>query len=238
MNDASAEWTHVEPLLDEAMQSLDDADRTAILLQFFEHKSLREVGQVLGASEDAAQKRVNRAVERLRDFFSKRKVTVGASGLAALVSANAIQAAPAALAGTVATGAVVASTSLATSAAVAITKTIAMTTIGKTTIAAVLAVAVVGGLHQARQNAKLRQQVQTLEEQQKQGAVLSDQLQEVQRDRDRATNALAALAAENVALKKHPTDVLKLRGEVGRLRQRAPASAPAVRSAKPSPIQD
>ena len=94
MNDTAAEWTHIEPLLDEAMHSLDETDRTAILLRYFENKSLREVGEALGASEDAAQKRVSRAVERLRELFSKRKVTVGASGLAALVSANAIQAAP------------------------------------------------------------------------------------------------------------------------------------------------
>ena len=112
MNDPAAEWTHIEPLLDEAMDSLDAADRTAILLRFFENKSLREVGEALGASEDAAQKRVSRAVERLREYLGKRKVAVGASGLVALLSANAIQAAPAGLAGTIATGAVVASTAV------------------------------------------------------------------------------------------------------------------------------
>ena len=44
-------------------------------------------------------------------------------------------------------------------------------------------------------------------------------MQALQRERDRATNALAALAAENAALKTNPTDVLRLRGEVGRLRR-------------------
>src|SRR6266542_2138621 len=103
MNATAADWTHIEPLLDEAMHALDDTDRAAVLLRYFENKSLREVGRTFGTSEDAAQKRVSRAVERLREFFAKRGVTVGASGLAGFISANAVQAAPAALAVTITT---------------------------------------------------------------------------------------------------------------------------------------
>jgi len=219
MNDTSPGWTHIEPLLDEAMQSLDAPDRTAILLRYFENKSLREVGEALGASEDAAQKRVQRAVERLREFFLQRKVTVGAGGLAALVSANAIQAAPSGLAAAVAAGAAMASTPISTSAAVAITKTIAMTTLQKSLITAMLAVAVGAGLYEAREASHLREQVQTLKKQQEQQAALGHQARELRRERDRATNALAALAGEDAARKKGPNEVLKLRGEVGRLRQ-------------------
>ncbi len=220
MNDPAAEWSHIEPLLDEAMDSLDAADRTAILLRFFENKSLREVGEALGASEDAAQKRVSRAVERLREYLGKRKVAVGASGLVALLSANAIQAAPAGLAGTIATGAVVASTAVSTTTtAIAITKSIAMTTLTKTIIIAAAAGAIAVCGYQARQVSSLRAQVRLLEQQGQQNSGLSNLLRELQRDRDRATNALAALTAENAALKKNPNDVLRLRGEVGRLRQ-------------------
>jgi len=220
MNDpAAAEWTHVEPLLDEAMDSLDAADRTAILLRYFENKSLREVGEALGASEDAAQKRVSRAVERLREYFGKRKVAVGTSGLVALLSANAVQAAPTGLAGTVATGAVVASAADSVTTAIAITKTIAMTTIQKTIIAAAAVGAIALGVYQAHQVSNLRAQVQSLEQQAQQDRELSNEMRELQREHDRATNALAALTAENAALKKNPSDVLRLRGEVGRLRQ-------------------
>src|ERR1044071_5490184 len=94
MNATAADWTHIEPLLDEAMHALDDTARAAVLLRYFENKSLREVGETLGASENAAQKRLGRAVERLRQFFAKRGVTVGASGLVVVISANAVQAAP------------------------------------------------------------------------------------------------------------------------------------------------
>src|SRR4051812_16881832 len=93
MNANAADWTQIEPLLDEAMQALDQTDRTAVLLRFFENKSLREVGQTLGTTDDTARKRVNRAIERLREFFGKRGVTIGGSGLVVVISANAVQAA-------------------------------------------------------------------------------------------------------------------------------------------------
>jgi hypothetical protein len=60
--------------------------------------------------------------------------------------------------------------------------------------------------------------VRELERQQAQQAALGNQLQELEHERDRATNALAALAAENAAQKKSPNELLRLRGEVGRLR--------------------
>src|SRR5882757_8196320 len=62
MNATDADWTHIAPLLDEAMHALDDTDRAAVLLRYFENKSLREVGATLGTSDDAAQKRSNACV--------------------------------------------------------------------------------------------------------------------------------------------------------------------------------
>src|SRR5437867_5690895 len=113
-------WADIEPILDEAMHELDDTDRAAVLLRYFENKSLREVGQTLGTSDDAAQKRVSRAVERLREFFAKRGVTVGASGLVVAITANAVQAAPVGLAVTISTAAALAGATIATTATKAI----------------------------------------------------------------------------------------------------------------------
>lgn len=73
MNANTADWNQIEPLLDEAVAALDDTDRAAILLRYFENKSLREVGVALGTSDDAAQKRVSRAVEKLREFSPGKK---------------------------------------------------------------------------------------------------------------------------------------------------------------------
>src|SRR6185369_2142658 len=60
------------PLLDEALLSLREKDRTALLLRFYEGKSLRELGATLGVSEDAAQKRVAGALHSLAQFFQRR----------------------------------------------------------------------------------------------------------------------------------------------------------------------
>jgi RNA polymerase sigma factor (sigma-70 family) len=209
MNATASDWTHVEPFLDEAMHTLDDTDRTAVLLRYFENKSLREVGQALGTSEDTAQKRVSRAVERLREFFSKRNVTVGTSGLAVLISANAVHAAPVGLAATISSAAVLAGTAVSTSTIITATKTIAMTTIQKTLITAALAVVAGAGIYEAHQASNLRNQVQDQVQ----------NLQQLQRERDNATNRLASLADELARVKKNPSEVLKLRGEVGALRQ-------------------
>ena len=221
-NPMEADWTHVEPLLDEAMHALDDTDRAAVLLRYFENKSLREVGETLGTSEDAAQKRVSRAVEHLREYFTKRGVTVGAGGFAVVISTNAVQAAPAGLAATVSSAAVLAGTTVAATTTATITKAIAMTTLQKTLIIATITVTVGTGFYEARQASTLRDQVQISQEQiqalQQQQTPLTEQIRELQRQRDDATNLLAMLWQENEQLRQNTAELLKLRGEAARLR--------------------
>jgi RNA polymerase sigma factor (sigma-70 family) len=96
-------WNQMSPLLDEALATLGEKDRQAVLLRFFENKSLAEVGNSLGAGEDTARKRVSRALEKLRKFFSKRDVVSTTATIAEKISANSIQAAPVALAKSVTT---------------------------------------------------------------------------------------------------------------------------------------
>lgn len=92
---------HVEallPLLDEALLALREKDRLALITRFIEDRPLREVGALLGVDEDAARKRVSRALERLAAFFRQRGFALpGTAGLAALFSSGS-QAAPAAVA--------------------------------------------------------------------------------------------------------------------------------------------
>jgi RNA polymerase sigma factor (sigma-70 family) len=94
-------WQQIAPLLDDALARLGQKDHDALVLRFFENKSLGEVGLAIGASEDTARMRVNRALEKLRKFFFKRGVCSTAETIAGTISANSIQAAPAALAKTV-----------------------------------------------------------------------------------------------------------------------------------------
>ena len=91
-------WTQVAPLLDSAMGQLGQKDHDAVVLRFFEGRSLGEVGLALGASEDAAKKRVSRALEKLQKFFTKRGISSTTAILAGAISANAVPAAPVGLA--------------------------------------------------------------------------------------------------------------------------------------------
>src|ERR1035437_9549925 len=97
--DVSA-WNQLAPMLDEAVSRLAKKDRDAVMLRFFKDKSLREVAAALRVNEAAAQRRVHRAVEKLRGFFTKRGVVLPAAVLTTAISANSVQAAPAVLAKT------------------------------------------------------------------------------------------------------------------------------------------
>ena len=94
----SEAWMQIAPLLDAAMARLNEADRHAVVLRFFDGKSIREVGAALGANEDAAKKRVSRALEKLHRYFSRRGVSSTTAIIAGAISANSVQAAPVALA--------------------------------------------------------------------------------------------------------------------------------------------
>lgn len=92
----------ITPLLNDALEELPERDRAAILLRFFQSKSMEEVGRTLGTSEDAAKMRLSRAVEKLRLIFRKRGVTVSAAALTGVLVAQSVQAAPAGFASSVA----------------------------------------------------------------------------------------------------------------------------------------
>jgi uncharacterized protein (TIGR03435 family) len=95
-------WPQFAPLLDEAVAQLTEADRDAIVLRFYEQKPLNEVGQILGIDPDTAQKRVSRALEKLRKFFARRGVNSTTAAIAEGISLHSVHAAPAALAKTAA----------------------------------------------------------------------------------------------------------------------------------------
>jgi RNA polymerase sigma factor (sigma-70 family) len=220
-----AHWKEIAPHLDSALGELDETDRDALMLRYFERKSAHEMAQILGVSDEAAQKRVSRAAERLRGELARRGVTAGAAGLFAVISANAVQAAPATLAGAISTAAASAGAAIHSSTAIAATKTIAMTTLQKTLAAAALLAAVGTTLFQAHENLKMRREVQSVQQAQ---ASLAAQVAQVRQERDEATNRLAA-AREQIAQMKtaqNSNELLRLRGNVGSLRQQL-ASAQA-----------
>lgn len=200
-------WKQLAPALDDAMGALREADRNAVLLRYFENKPLAEVGTALGVSEDAARVRINRAIDKLRQLLAKKGVTLGATAITGAVAANAVQAVPAALALSITTAAItgtVTTTLLSTTPmnwiilkAIAVSLAAALTA---GTITYVVAHREVTQLQVA--NDSLKQQVNTLGQQ-----------------RDEATASIAGLRGEIEQIKQDKSELLKLRGEVGGLRQ-------------------
>jgi RNA polymerase sigma factor (sigma-70 family) len=93
-----AAWEQIAPLLDAAMGRLGETDRNAVVLHFFEKKTVREVAATLQLTEAAAHKRVHRALEKLRQFFLQRGVDSSTAAIGETISAHSVQAAPTALA--------------------------------------------------------------------------------------------------------------------------------------------
>ena len=109
--EGDAAWDRIAPVLDEALLGLGNRDRDAIALRFFEQKTFREIAEKVGTSEDNAQKRVSRAIGKLRAGFARRGVVVPSALVASAITTRAVHAAPGHL--------VVSVTSAATSGAAA-----------------------------------------------------------------------------------------------------------------------
>jgi RNA polymerase sigma factor (sigma-70 family) len=209
---SDAHWDDISPYLDEALGELGDSDRDALLLRYFKNHDLRTIGARLGISEDAAQKRVSRAIERLREFFAKRGIAVAAGGLAVVISANAVQAAPAGL------GASILMISTAGTAAGGITtlnllRILAMTKLKSGIITAIVAAGIaIPVVIQHRMQTKLNAANEQLRQQIEQNNQLAAENENLSK---RATAEVAPTAGNN----DPSPELLKLRGEVGRLRQ-------------------
>lgn len=106
LNEPDETWTEIAPLLDAAMARLNATDRHAVVLRYFDGKSMREVGEALGATEDAVKKRLGRALEKLQRFFAKRGALSTTAIIAGSISSNSVQAAPPALANSVTAAAI------------------------------------------------------------------------------------------------------------------------------------
>ena len=130
------DWDRVRPLLDAAISSLGDKDRDAVLLRFFQNQDFRRVGTALGLSDDAAQKRVSRALEKLRRLLGRQGINTTGVALSAAISAHTVQSAPAALIPALTKGAIAAAAAPVTT--LAVTKVVAMITLQKAIAQAVL----------------------------------------------------------------------------------------------------
>jgi RNA polymerase sigma factor (sigma-70 family) len=109
----STAWEDVAPLLDTALAGLGRREREAVLLKYVDGKSNQDVAALIGISEEAARKRVSRAVERMRDYFHSKGVALSIAALTTFLASRSVEAAPQALAASVTGGANIAAASAA-----------------------------------------------------------------------------------------------------------------------------
>ena len=145
-------WRRIAPDLDEGLKRLGNDERNAVLLRFFEDKNHQQVGTALGVSEEAAKKRVNRALDKLRVFFAKRGFSVSAAVLATTLAAQGAQVVPTALVASVTSAALAGAGASATALPALVQGTLAAWRVAKLKFAGVLsgvgvvAVLVVNGI--------------------------------------------------------------------------------------------
>jgi len=198
-------------VLDRVMVELSEPDRDAILMRYFEKRPLGEIGERLGLSEDAARKRVDRALEKLRALLVRRGLTTSAA-LAVAISANAVHAAPAGLAAVVTAGAVAGSAAGA-GATMTLLKLMTMTKLQIGIVGAVLAGGVAAPLiMESRSQTELRQTRAALKAQ-------GDELTAKVAENERLSNLLAHAADTQQLNSTQSAELLRLRGEVGSLRR-------------------
>ena len=203
-------WNQIAPLLDEALNCLGEKEHDAVVLRFFDGKELNQVGAAMGTTEDAARMRVNRGVEKLRDFFTKKGVTLSVTAITGAVAANSVQTAPAGLAANI-TAAALSGTTITTTAVLAATKAIAMTALQKTLVVVTVVAASLATplVIQHQSQTRLRAENQTLRAQ-------IAQLNQLD------TESVATSPTTNSALpvaKEQFNELLRLRGQVGVLRR-------------------
>ena len=216
------DWESFRPMLDDAMQELNESDREVILLRYFQNRAYGEIAERIGVGENGARMRAERALDKLRDVLSRRGVTATAA-VAAILSANAVMAAPAGFATTVTTAATLAATAAATTTASTATiaaKTIAMTTSTKILVAAVITASIGAALYTGVHASQLGRENLSLRQQQ---TALTSQVQELQQQQTESSNRLASLSEENqrLASGQNTSELLKMRAQVAALRQSA-----------------
>jgi RNA polymerase sigma factor (sigma-70 family) len=102
------DWTQIQPVLDSALAELPDPDRHAVLARFFDHQSFAAIAHDFGVTENAAQKRVDRALDKLRVALSRRRITSTTAALGLVLSSQPLVSAPLGLAAAVTQSAAIA----------------------------------------------------------------------------------------------------------------------------------
>jgi hypothetical protein len=196
--EAEPVWEELRGVLDDAIDELNETDREAVLLHFFDKRTYADLGAKLSLTESGARMRVERALEKLRTSLGRRGITSSGAALAAALGGQAVAAVPGTLATTVTAAALAGA---ATSGGAALL----FMSITKPQLAAAVAIAVSGatilGVEQHREITALRAERGSL---QSEAAASS-----------RRANDLAAKLASDDALVAKLNRQLSRQGETG-----------------------
>jgi RNA polymerase sigma factor (sigma-70 family) len=210
---APVDWERTRPVLDDAIAELNERDREAILLRFFEARDFSTIGAKLNLSDNAARMRVERALEKLRACLERHGVTSTAAAVATVLSQQAGVAMPAGLAANVTTAAL-AGAAMATGVGVAgsTSATVAFMSVTKLQIGIAGALILAGGtgfVIQAQNNDVLRRQMADLQQQ-------NQEMNSLRTENHR----LKAKVSEVAALRQDDVALSRLRDEAAALRDR------------------
>jgi len=227
---SEAALSQIAPILDDAVNQLPSEDRTAILLRFFEQQPYAAVGELLGTTEDAARKRVDRALHKMQVWLRAKGVVLTVTSLSAYLLNQTILAAPLGLALTISSAAVAGvGVTAAGASTVATLEFITMTKLQTGLCTALVAIGIAVPLwlrHQAQ--LKLVGANESIIELQK-------QVDSLQAENRRLAEPAASKASGLMTTGGPSMELLKLRGEVARLRQevgqlRTKSAAPSAMS--------
>ncbi len=219
-NSQEADWQDIQPVLDDGLAWLGEPDRDALLLRYFERKTAREVAERLGLSEEAAQKRIGRAVEKLRIFLAKRGVAVTGAGLVAALAGHTVEAAPAGLGKAIAAAAVASTPVTAASGLASIKSILLMTSAQKILVTVSITLVIGAGLYEARKAWRLEKEKGIVEQQLEPGF---QQAEALTQERDRAVAELGQAQQQLEQLRRDIAEAGRLRREVSALRDQVHA---------------
>jgi len=214
------DWDRLRPVLDDVMLQLNEADREAVLLRFFEGRPFADVGAKLRLSEDAARMRVERALDKMQGLLAQRGVTSTTVAFGLALTNQAAVAAPAGLAATV-TGAALAGAAATGGITAGILQFMGMT---KMNVGIIGVLAVAGGaglLVQSHRNTRLAAELAGLQWETREAGPL-------QAENER----LAKEVAEIERLRRDDAGLARLQSEADSLRQHPPAAVSAAGQAR------
>jgi RNA polymerase sigma factor (sigma-70 family) len=207
-DDVSVPSEDIGAHLDESLNQLSSGDRDAIVLRFLKGKGFREVGTALCISEGAAQTRVSRALEKLRVILGKKGITLTGTALASALLAEASVSTPIGLVAGVTAASLKAASGMGTTVALMNLMTTAKLKLGlAATCVAMCAVIPIWVQHRAE--VRLRDQADVLRHRDSQLDQLIAENERLSRLVSQATPPLS---------RGDPSELLRLRGEVGSLR--------------------